>query len=1307
MATILKTNNARQCDYVVLQGYQKKFKTMKKKYFVLYSDSPTNAARLEYYDSEKKYKSRSNPKRTIILKNCFNINRRLDTKHKFVIALSIKDGGFSIVLDSEEELHKWLSALLCLQRGEDTESESPKPIFEHVWQVQVQRKGLAEEKGLIGSYHVCLTSKSLQLVRIGPRTNLGENRLYSVEFYLTTIRRCGDSQCYFFMEVGRHSAIGAGELWMETEDTLIAQNMHTMIINAMTSRNREDTFGPMRKRSSSANEASKPISFVQRRQTHSGNKQIQSSPLNNVIIGRERCDSLPSRNRTNSECSNPSITSRAMLPPRSVPSLANRPHSMYNNRQSHSPPINAISPSIGCSESEGSSLSIDETDSFGHSLTPDESGNFVSRYYNSRSSRGVIPEENPAEFWYPDNDKHLVTVTETSILDKLNNHGILSLPISTNQHNGISFRKENAALHPHAESAELQPQYMDMCSPYSPCGSSPCDPTGSGYIPISPSVEGSRGTYVGSSGGHSRASSLAEETTDGYMSMCPVQQHHPQSNDYVDMEQSGKQSVTNTGFITTASSCNITSSTNMKFAEYPLEKVISRFAPEDEDMQLINERPTRAYSVGSRLEHNKRKLRIELFANNESSNSRVRAFSVGSRAKVPRCDLARGLFASNLVFNNTNSNNNNIEVANNSKGTKSSSAPILVHKNQSSIERMSDLMEIDFSKNSEKVTEPQREHISMSPKKRITSFPVSVPTSNLYKKTERVEFSKSAHGYIEMRPGSFPESMSSPLQKSVKDNYGYMEMKPTQLTKSPPNISVSPHKLTDTMSPKCVTRPNKTANKVISRELTDYINLSPSSDKTSSITSDEQILPTRKLGIEVDNIHRISNTPEGYIEMSWSKPREHPYKNNETEDKQNNLVNRSISMPIDIKFKEDQDGIRSVDSKNPVISIGNDGTSNFQNTMFSFSPNSPPKKVSEFLHERKCLVDATGGTVTIPSKCNSFGKLEALTNEYADMTLDTGAKKKIKSSGTRNSLENIGENAEYVNFLPIAKETVMGKIFNKNILEEETQNLQQLTNTSPSFITKKFPIKTKSHITNFEGFKPIISGNDELFYKNNTKATPAKSNSFKQHHGYEILQMRGESSLQSKRPLSRPNSVNSDKISPLKGQVRPNSANSESILSISTSSSTSTLCGGGSSSSSSTLCGSKSQSPLTQSRPQSFTDTSSFESIKKKELIVSTTDSNLSCITSRPPSVISDKELHYASLDLPQTANSNDAGVIVPLASCLTSVTKANSSTSGESSTSPSPNASCCIQQPSFTYAQIDFNKSEMLKLTTLNTSTN
>lgn len=102
---------------------------------------------------------------------------------------------------------------------------------EHVWQVHVQKKGLAEEKGIIGSYNVYLTEKALSLIRIGAAMTLsGESRMASVEFLLMTIRRCGSTQIYFYLEVGRHSAIGSGELWMETDDTEIAESMHRVIM---------------------------------------------------------------------------------------------------------------------------------------------------------------------------------------------------------------------------------------------------------------------------------------------------------------------------------------------------------------------------------------------------------------------------------------------------------------------------------------------------------------------------------------------------------------------------------------------------------------------------------------------------------------------------------------------------------------------------------------------------------------------------------------------------------------------------------------------------------------------------------------------------------------------------------------------------------------------------------------------------------------------------------------------------------------------------------------------------------------------
>lgn len=115
---------------VVRSGHLKKLKTNKKKFFVLRAESSESSARLEYYDSERKYNDGSAPKRCINLKSCFNINRRLDIKHKHVIALYTKDDCFCIVLETEQDLEIWLRDLLSLQQGEElVEGETLKPNF--------------------------------------------------------------------------------------------------------------------------------------------------------------------------------------------------------------------------------------------------------------------------------------------------------------------------------------------------------------------------------------------------------------------------------------------------------------------------------------------------------------------------------------------------------------------------------------------------------------------------------------------------------------------------------------------------------------------------------------------------------------------------------------------------------------------------------------------------------------------------------------------------------------------------------------------------------------------------------------------------------------------------------------------------------------------------------------------------------------------------------------------------------------------------------------------------------------------------
>ncbi|XP_043262873.1 insulin receptor substrate 1 isoform X6 [Colletes gigas] len=583
---------------VVRYGHVKKLKTQKKKFFVLRGEAPGYPACLEYYDSKKKFENRQLPKRSIMLDSCFNINKRVDTKHKHVIALYTKDECFCLILESEKELDEWLKAMLLLQSGDVADGEQPRPIFEHVWQVTMQKKGLGERKNIHGPYRLCLTDRTLSLVKIGTKDNSN-----TIEFPLNCIRRCGHMSRIFYMEVGRSAITGGGELWMEAEDSNITHNMHAAIMNAMSnsSNSKDDVEPRQRKRSSSATEASKPIFVLQRR--HAGPKFHNFSPLG--TNGRDRCDSLPSRARTTSESHPASVLSHS----RNTHFVSHilRPHSMYVRGLSYSPPISSmpISPASGaCStDSAGSSLSMDDggenvleegtVSRYGHSLTPDEP---------------VILEENGDDYalW------------------------------------SISHSHHKYSPNFKSHSPSQQSSYIDMYSPYE---SSP-GRGGGAYMPMS----------SGTGHSHSRASSLVEEANtlpEGYVPMAPVGH-----NGYVDMDPSHSHNGHFSDDMSQhgGSSCSVTSgtpSTDLRFSEYHLDKVTS-FLPPGEDLQS---RPTRAYSIGSRPEptNRHRKNRLDI---TQQEASRVRAFSVGSRSKKPEIGRLVNVITAPLPAGSENSSSN-------------------------------------------------------------------------------------------------------------------------------------------------------------------------------------------------------------------------------------------------------------------------------------------------------------------------------------------------------------------------------------------------------------------------------------------------------------------------------------------------------------------------------------------------------------------------------------------------------------------------------------------------------------------------
>ncbi|KAM4689958.1 insulin receptor substrate 1-like [Rhinophrynus dorsalis] len=243
-------------------GYLRKQKSMRKRFFVLRSPGSRGPARLEYYENEKKFRMAEGSgglRGTINLEETFGVNKRADAKRRHLLVMYTRDGGLGVSADGEDEQEDWYKAILEVQAQARNLSSSPDsaawpgPAFREVWQVSLRPRGLGQTRNLSGIYRLCLTERTLSLLRLR-----SENP--SVTLQLMNVRRCGHSDNYFFVEVGRSAVTGPGELWMQVEDSVVAQNMHETILEAMKSLSEE-----FRPRTKSQSLSSTPITVPSRR----------------------------------------------------------------------------------------------------------------------------------------------------------------------------------------------------------------------------------------------------------------------------------------------------------------------------------------------------------------------------------------------------------------------------------------------------------------------------------------------------------------------------------------------------------------------------------------------------------------------------------------------------------------------------------------------------------------------------------------------------------------------------------------------------------------------------------------------------------------------------------------------------------------------------------------------------------------------------------------------------------------------------------------------------------------------------------
>lgn len=316
-------------------GYLRKHKHGHRRFFVLRAQP----ARLEYYESEKKWRSKASaPKRSIPLDSCLNIHKRADAKHRHLVALYTRDEYFALAADTEQEQDAWYGALTELlregQAGSPEGASCEDSAYREVWQVTLKPRGLGQSRNLTGVHRLCLASRTVGLVRLNSDKP-------AVTLQLMNIRRCGHSDSFFFMELGRSASTGPGELWMQADDAVVAQNIHETILEAMKALRELAEFRPRSKSQSSSSSSSsggaasaglvggfsamcsRPISVPGRRHHHHHPLVAPLSHSQSAFLRRSRTDTLAvtssnsSRARTASEgdgCRTGSLASSPLSP---------------------------------------------------------------------------------------------------------------------------------------------------------------------------------------------------------------------------------------------------------------------------------------------------------------------------------------------------------------------------------------------------------------------------------------------------------------------------------------------------------------------------------------------------------------------------------------------------------------------------------------------------------------------------------------------------------------------------------------------------------------------------------------------------------------------------------------------------------------------------------------------------------------------------------------------------------------------------------------------------------------------------------
>jgi len=221
---------------------------------------------IEYYQARGSL-SKKKPRKTIHFVDLWFADKKHDTNEKNAFSIYTVDKTITFFAQDETTMNDWLTKI----REYHSELYPELTQYDAIFEATLLDKGLAKTMGLQGHYRLALCKESLDLVPLlspqmieqlqqqqqqllSQKPNIACNSSSSststkqrfskrhpwvtqktIQLARRSIRRCGHTDSNFYIESGRHSTIGEGDLWFALNKKSTARHLHELLLATIMS----------------------------------------------------------------------------------------------------------------------------------------------------------------------------------------------------------------------------------------------------------------------------------------------------------------------------------------------------------------------------------------------------------------------------------------------------------------------------------------------------------------------------------------------------------------------------------------------------------------------------------------------------------------------------------------------------------------------------------------------------------------------------------------------------------------------------------------------------------------------------------------------------------------------------------------------------------------------------------------------------------------------------------------------------------------------------------------------------------------